>query len=218
MRTTTFSVLIIPLLTLACVSQEDQCLETREALAFTEASSWGITPADAYAHVDGPRAGTLTWNGGGSLGEMSPSSGTSGFSLSTTLHTDSAIAVDLEHVGDGRLACSDTIEVQATLTLVSEDGAFDEQLEISLSATDGTLANEVIGEVDLSDYAWSGTFDWDPESATGQLYLSLAWTNDAPQTVRGRLIWNDVKAEELDGNMVTNTGSGRVLAEFEATE
>jgi hypothetical protein len=218
MRNFTLAVLILPLLALACTFEEDRCIEVQEAVAFTEASSWGTTPADAYAHVDGPRAGVMTWNGGGDLGEMSPSTGVSDITISTTLHTDSAVAIERTHVGDGRLACSNTIELWATVTLVSADGAFDEQFEIALSATDATAGDAVGGRVDLSDHEWVGSFDWIPDSTTGQLYMTVSWTNDALQSVRGSLSWTSVKPEDGDENAVTNTGSGRTLAEFVATE
>lgn len=201
----------------ACETQADECIETRSPLRFTDFGPWGVTPADAYAHVEGARSGTLTWHEGGEAGVLTASAGQTDVTVHVVLDTDSATAVDLEQVGGGRLACIDRVEMKAILEISSADGALAETMQIDLSAAAGEVGDVVVGWGDLSSHAWMGTLEWVPMSTGEQLFMRLSWTNDATQTARGWLIWGEQAEVDVEGNTVTGAGVSQVLAEFEAT-
>lgn len=200
-----------------CESQADECVETRSPLAFTDAGPWGVSPADAYAHVEGARSGTLTWHEGGEAGVLTPSAGQTDVTVNVVLDMESATAVDSEHVGGGRLACVDSIEMKATVEISSADGALAETMQVDLSAAAGEVGDVVVGWVDLSGHVWTGALEWMPMSSDEQLFMRLSWTNDATQTARGWLIWGEQAEVDVEGNMVTGAGVSQVLGEFEAT-
>lgn len=201
----------------ACEIQADECIETRSPLRFTDFGPWGVTPADAYAHVEGARSGTLTWHDGGEAGVLTPSAGQTDVTVNVVLDTDSATAVDLEHAGGGRLACTDSMEMKATVEITSADGALAETLQVDLSAAAGEVGDVVVGWVDLSSHVWTGALEWVPMSTGEQLFMRLSWTNDATQSARGWLIWGEQAEVDVEGNTVTGAGVSQVLAEFEAT-
>ncbi|MCA9697790.1 MAG: hypothetical protein KC431_09725, partial [Myxococcales bacterium] len=92
------------LLASACTHEDDRCVEHNSAMGFDDIGPWGTTPREAVGHANGARTGTLSWQGGGAAGSLAPAEGQTGLSLALVIHEDSAIAVEREHVGDGRLA------------------------------------------------------------------------------------------------------------------
>jgi len=213
MRISILSPLAAALLACACATQDDACVERRTDLAFNQPSPWGPTPAELSAHVEGPRSGAVQWLGGGDLGELTPASGEAELSITTVLDPASAVGVELEHVGPGRLACVDSLELRATVTIQSSDGALAEQLELNLVGVQGEVGGQLTGEVALQTPA--GSLSWAPASDDGELFMRLSWIDDADHTVRGWLIWADASETSVDGDQLQ--GAGRVLAQFEAT-
>ncbi|NVB41452.1 hypothetical protein G6O69_26675 [Pseudenhygromyxa sp. WMMC2535] len=201
----------------ACNSEEDRCVETRTAVAFDEAASWGKTPQESVGHVSGERVGVLYYEGAGATGSIEPSAGEVGFSLTTTLDESSVTAVESENVGDGRLFCQSRVEMLATVTLTSDDGALQETLEVELEAPVGVLGNEVVATVALDEHTFEGSLDWAPADGSGSLLLTLWWFQDATLSARGWLVWGDAAEIEVSGGEVTGAGVARVLASFEAT-
>lgn len=200
----------------ACAVYDDQCVENRAELDYDDPGPWGESAADRYAHAEGPRAGTLTWNGGADLGALEPSTGQAPVTIELVLDKDSAVGVDLEHVGGGRLACVDRIELVGTLSINSDDGALSESIELELRSEPGTVGNEITGHADLSDHSFAGSLTWSPISATQELFIRVSYIDDASGTARGWLIWGDRETTSVSAETVTVEGSGRVLAEFEA--
>jgi hypothetical protein len=200
----------------ACAPEEDRCVETATALGFDDPSAWGPSPADLHAHVEGERSGTITWLGGGEAGELEPATGAAGVSVDAVLAKDSAIAVEREHVGGGRLTCVNSIEMTATVTIISDDGALSEQIEVALEADDGSFGAYVSGQTSLATHDFAGAFTWTPASPSEELLVRLSWTDDANGTLRGWLVWADPTGTSVEGDQVTIAGSGRLLAEFEA--
>jgi hypothetical protein len=200
----------------ACASAtEDRCEEHHHELAFDEPGPWGSSPAEVYAHVEAQRTGTVSWLGGGSLGEMTPGEGSAAVTITTTLPMNSAVGVESEHIGGGRLACIDSMTARAMLTITSDDGALAETVELELVVFAGDGTGEIVGQADLPAQL-GGSLVWAPHSTTGGLFIRASWIDDAAQSVRAWLIWGDASEATVSGGAVTVSGTTRVLAEFEA--
>ncbi|NJK33185.1 MAG: hypothetical protein HC927_12695 [Deltaproteobacteria bacterium] len=210
--------IFLPLLLTACVppdAGEDRCLEDRSALAYDALGPWDTSPRDAFAHTLGERTGTLTWLGGGELGQLIPDTGESSFTFAIVHDEASAESIDRTHEGTGRLACIDSLSLRAQLTLATDDGVLQEQVEIVLTLDQGTLGNTVLGEVDLSNHAFAGSLTWTPASGEGgQLFLRMSFTADTDASARGWLIYADPAQTTIEGNVVELSGQGAVLAEW----
>ena len=211
----TAALLVPTVLVPACTREDDRCVEHNSAVGFDDIGPWGATPREAVGHANGARTGMLSWHGGGAAGSLVPAESETGLSLALVIHEDSAIAVEREHVGDGRLACISSFELTGTLTLDSDDGALQEQLEVVLTADDGVFGNVVEGLVLLDGHTFAGTLDWAPASE-GELFLRLSWTNDASGSARGWLVWGDFRQTEVEGSELTGAGVVQILADFEA--
>lgn len=214
MKTTPLS---LALVLLACAPTEETCDETRSDIGYDEPGPAGTTPREAMEHIEATRYGTLTWAEGGSIGQLSPSGTETTITVNTTLDKDSATAIDRVHVGDGRLACIDSLVMHATLTISTPDGGLQESFEVEFEAKEGVIGGVVEGDSDLSMHEFNGTLTWQPTEASGELFLRTHWVADQVGTLRGWLVWGDSSLVEVSGTEVEGAGVGLVLAEFEAT-
>jgi hypothetical protein len=198
----------------ACAAPDgESCEELRSAIAYDAPGPWHATPQELTRHVEGSRVGGLLWVIGGETT----------VSVTTTLDTNSATAIDrVFHEGDDgeRLACSDSIEMTATLEIVTADGGLQELLTVELEATqggEGGQAGWIDGWVDLSHHDFSGPLSWQPGDSNSEVFLRLRWLGDEPQTLRGWLVWGDSSEVEIKGNKIVGKGVNEVLAQFETT-
>lgn len=145
------------------------CEETRTAIEMSEVTSLGFAAEAVVAHVGATESATFTYE----------DATTTPLSLSFT-GAGTATFVDGEAVyeGDGHniplidLECPPRIEVDGTLAFATEDGLFDEVLEVVVV---GTVAEEAVIDEPLPLGAMGGTFTltpfidsadpWDAESA-----------------------------------------------------
>lgn len=121
-------------------------------LADDEASALGFSKADIAALVDGDHDAVLAWEAGG----------TTPLALSVTL--GAASFEDMEWIDDNtgdlaeqamELGCADVVQIEAAVTFATDDGAFDESWDTSVSAA---LADSASFWVDLNLAALGGTF------------------------------------------------------------
>lgn len=131
------------------------CDEVKTDLAPGEVSILGFSGADVLALVTGPRTATLEWTGGSQTTVTVEAVDVGG----AVRFVDSEPA---EHDGDGMEAaaamCEDRLEIDAVLSLVTDDGAFAEEWSVVLNA----------------EHAGSATFyvDFDPDGLEGAFALT----------------------------------------------
>lgn len=154
--------------------------QTSTPLALDEASPLGFTPQEMLDSVAAGPTATFTWTAGT----------TAGLALDTTPDTTSAAYVEYAWEDDGSgmeaaMGCANTVEIDADLGFHTDDGAFDEDFAVTLTAVgDGQVTwfvqedlGDVAGtydasELDTSDYDdvvlnYSGR--WDDAGAAGTL-------------------------------------------------
>ncbi len=216
MRSTPFYALFLLLVSTACLPASESCAIAESVIGYDEASAGGSTPREAMAHVEGARVGTLTWADAGELGTLSTSATQTSVTLTTTLDTSSARSLDRAHVGDGRLACVDSIVMHATLQIASDDGALQDSFELELEAYADTFGGAVESQLDVTTHAFGGTLDWQPASGEGELFWLVSWVDDEAGSLRAYLVWGDAAQVELVGSSVEGEGVALVLAEIEA--
>jgi hypothetical protein len=198
----------------ACLYESDRCIEDRSPLAYDATEPGYESPRDTFAPTLGERTGTITWLGGGELGQLVPDSGESPITFTLTHDEASAEVIDRIHEGGGRLACIDSLTLGATLALASNDGALQEQVPVTLTRDLGTLGDTIV-EADLSEHDFQGTLSWTPAPTEQvELFIRMIYPADAAAGARGWLIYADPSQTTLAGNVVTIAGEGRVLAEW----
>ncbi len=134
---------------------------TTTPLGPDEASPFGYSPNELVAAIGGARTVPLAWAKGGST-ELT---------LTVTPAIDGAAFVDYEYEdagGDGaqpEIGCEDAVEVPASISFHTADGAFDETLSLTLSSRaadraaffheldlDSLTGTYEVTEVDPADY------------------------------------------------------------------
>lgn len=215
-RTTLSYALFLWLALPSCTSEAERCELLERPLGYDEAGAAGSSPREAMQHAEGERVGTLSWADAGELGTLSTSGTQTTVTITTTLDTGSAREVDRTHVGDGRLACVDSIVMAATLTITSDDGALQDSFALELEAYADTFGGAVESRLDITQHAFTGTLDWQPASGEGELFWLISWVDDEAATLQAYLVWGDAEQVELVGASVEGEGVGLVLAQVEA--
>lgn len=131
-------------------SEAASCEDTPTALALDEASPLGFSPQDVVDVALGTFMAPLAWEGGGTT-ELTldvHSAGTARFVTSDAVYPDSGI--------EPAILCEDRVEVDATVSFTTADGAFDETWPVVLRSTDGAVASFHV-EPDPEDLG--GTYD-----------------------------------------------------------
>jgi hypothetical protein len=140
------------------------------AYAFDEPGPWGDSPAGVFGYTEEPVTGTLQWIGPVTEGELDPALAETAVTLELTLDTSSAAGVR------NGLTCEGELEIDATLSIITTDGALDESIPIVLKT--GAGSNLVSATVDLTDYDFAGTLELSPAWTNHEMRLSLSWGRD----------------------------------------
>jgi hypothetical protein len=119
-------------------------------------------------------------------------------SLELTLDTSSATGVRNNLVG----ACDGRFEIDATLAIVTADGALDESMPLVLTTWSGS--SRVSAIVDLSDYDFAGTFELAPGWTQHEMRLVLSWDRD--MQVLGMLTLGDDDLPQGQEDPEANSG------------
>jgi hypothetical protein len=154
----------------------DECQQDPTAYAFDERGPWGETPADLFGHTEASMSGRLTWFGPLIEEEIEPDVAETSVTLELTLDPSSATGVRDRLVG----ACDGRLEIDATLSIVTDDGALDESIPLVLAAEPGS--NHVNARVDLTGYDFVGTLELNPGWVTHELLLGLSWDRHGGMT------------------------------------
>lgn len=160
-------------------------------LALDEASPLGFSGADVLAVAGGAHEATLTWEIGG----------TTGLEVEV-VHDGTVKFVEYEWIDDSgqdiaALGCDDQVELGATLSFATADGAFAESVDTRLDATAGDAAS-LFEELDLD--ALTGTYAVTTETDTSDFdairaFLSITFESDG---------WSG----EVEGQGEGTTGDG----------
>lgn len=147
----------------------DECLKDPTPYAFDEPGPWGDTPAEVFGHMEDPVSGTLSWVGPLNEGELEPDLAQTSATFEITLDTNSVAGIQNNPVG----ACDGRLEIDATLSIVTADGALDESIPLVLMTGPGS--NRVSAIVDLTDYDFAGTLELTPSWTKHEMLLYLFW-------------------------------------------
>ncbi|MFH1468093.1 MAG: hypothetical protein ABIO70_27145 [Pseudomonadota bacterium] len=132
------------------------CEDTPTVITLEEATALGFSGADVLALAEGIRDETLTWTADES---------TTPVHVTVTYDAGEVRFVDSEPVypegEDGAIqdiavVCDDRVEVDVTVTVVTDDGGFDEAWDVALASIDGLSAG---ASVDLESFTGSFTYD-----------------------------------------------------------
>lgn len=168
--------LLFPLL-VACKGEKDasdgaSCEDTLTPLSLEEISVLGFAPGDLLTLAEGSHAETLRWaRGGETLVE-----------IGLTYEDGDARFVDSEPVypedGDSSAAiwieCPDRVEVDVSITFVTEDGAFDELWACPLQ---GEVVEMATFRQELDVDALGGTYDMDQDITEPDYDQRSAWVS-----------------------------------------
>jgi hypothetical protein len=165
-RLRTGSLSFVLLLAGAC---SDECQQESTGYAFDEPAPWGETPAEVFGHVQGPGSGTLTWAGPLIEGEIDPALAETVVTYEVTLDTSSVTGISDRPLG----ACGGELEIDATLSIVTADGALDESFPVVIVAGQGS--NSVSTLVDLTGYEFAGTLELSAGWTKYEMRLGLFW-------------------------------------------
>ena len=132
------------------------CEESRAEVALDEVTALGFSAAEVAAYAEGEHVETLAWTRDGS---------TTGLTITVTLSGETANYVDSEPAdteGDtGAMPveydmCADYLEIPVTVSVITEDGAFNESWSTTLQAAAAASAS-LYHEFD--PLAMTGTYD-----------------------------------------------------------
>jgi hypothetical protein len=133
------------------------------ALAHDEASALGFSPDDVLAFSSGAMSSTLTWAKGG----------TTDLSLNVTPGSTYAfVHYEYQDSGSGlavaEIGCEDQVEIPATVTFATADGAFDESWSLTLAAqtADAVFASQTLDLAALGG-TYAVTTEVDPSAYDG---------------------------------------------------
>jgi hypothetical protein len=149
---------------------DGECKKEPSAYAFDEPGPWDDTPAMVFGYTEDPVIGTLHWIGPVTEGELDPALLETSVTLEITLDTSSAAGVR------SSLTCDGELEIDATLSIVTTDGALDETIPIVLTA--GAGSSHVSAIVDLTDYDFAGTLELSPAWTHHEMRLLVSWDRD----------------------------------------
>ena len=168
---------LLPVLLFGCPGTKADnypvCVETPTSLTADEVSPGGFSANDLLTLAAGARSDTLAWSDGT----------TTPLALSVTSDGEGAQWIDsvADYTGvsiDIGILCTPRLEVPATVSFVTDNGAFDEAFDTALVGTDAASAGFTI---DLVDASLAGTFDptdW-PTTEYDTLDMALSGTFDA---------------------------------------
>lgn len=189
--------LLLPLLVACHPGPADtvypRCVNTPTDLAADAVSAGGFSAVDILAFTTGARAETLTWDHGSttplSLEVVADGTGTRWID-SVADYTGVSIDIGIE--------CTSRLEIPATLDFATEDGAFAEAFDTTLTAA---VADAATIDVDLVAASLAGTFDpadWPTEDYdTLDMHL-VAWFTPAGDS--GTISGSAEKDEGCDGD------------------
>lgn len=188
---------LLPALILGCTSPDPEptpkdhadeamggCDEISSPLTADEVTALGFAADEVLPMLEGAREADFVWARDGSATGLALAltpTGTYRYVESEPTQSagggpEPALAVEY---------CVDRVEIEAVLTFVTEDGSFDESLDIALSAED---AGYVSAFVRLDPASLSGTYDLDEDIALLEpdldgiaektLFVDLRWSAD----------------------------------------
>jgi hypothetical protein len=174
---------LLGLLGLLAPGCQDACEEARVPLGIDEPGPAGESALDTFGFTEGTRVGTLAlWDD--SVHDVE---------ISTAL-ASTANVIEREHTGHGRLACIDTIEIEATIQIKTpNDLIFDDTFTVVLAPSEpGTFATSIEGQREISDHEFE-YLGFVPASAPMDLGLNLrlVWLNDAAGSLLGTITIGD---------------------------
>ncbi len=159
------AVLILP----ACSSA--RCVETIATVSVDEVGPQGFSARETIDAVEGPWQCVLTWNGAGSVADVSPDGGST--EAVVELRYDGG---DVRHIGSvreggapgERLGCLSSIEIDMAVVVTTRDGALGE--EGSAVARVFGPSDDVTVELEVVDFAGSYQYqsleDWARQGTT----------------------------------------------------
>jgi hypothetical protein len=159
------------------------CDDTTSVLEQDVACALGFAADDVLAVVAGPASAPATWTDGGAVTTVTIGSSLAGEVVyhDRSPAADTGSSDDTGHAtGAPDDACPDWLEVPITLTLTTDDGAFDESVAASILAMD-TASLWASAELDWSALGGSYVFteidpdEWDEVS----LGVSAGWSAGA---------------------------------------
>lgn len=165
---------LLPLLLFGCPGSKlddyPVCVETPTDVAADAISAGGFSANDLLALASGARADTLTWS----------DDTTTPLALELTSDGEGALWIDsvADYTGvsiDIGIICTPRLEVPATVSFTTDDGAFADVFDTQLVGSDADSAGFT---VDLVDATLAGTFDptdW-PTSEYDTLDMAITGT------------------------------------------
>jgi len=135
------------------------------AVGWDEQSTLDVSPAEALASVAGSCQATLTWDASGfNTNRVTPVTGATQLSVDVKLDENSARVAESQSEGLTRLYCPTTLEIDAHVRIVSDDGAFDEEGITVVTYTMESGVDRITLEIDAN--ALGG--DFSIEAASGE--------------------------------------------------
>lgn len=131
------------------------CEDTPTDLALDDPTDLGFTAAAVLARLPANEVTTLTWDGGATTGLLL------GYTPATSARFVDSEAVYPDDGGETPaigVICDDRVEIDLDFTLLTDDGAFDEDLAAPIRAT-AVDAAEVTADLDLDGLQGSFVFD-----------------------------------------------------------